>query len=73
MNADGTEVRRLTKDPALDDFPAWSPDGTTIAFVSNGDGNFEIYSMNADGTGVRRLTNDPPMDIHPAWSPAIGA
>ena len=37
--------------PPTDDFePAWSPDGTKIAFASNRDGNHEIYVMNADGT-----------------------
>src|SRR5213083_3084647 len=40
-----------------------------IAFVSNRDGNNEIYVMNADGTGLTRLTNDPASDVYPAWSP----
>jgi Tol biopolymer transport system component len=48
--------------------PAWSPDGTKIAFDSNRGGNFEIYIMYADGTGVARLTNDPANDFAPTWS-----
>jgi hypothetical protein len=40
-----------------------------IAFVSNRDGNSEIYSMNANGSAQTRLTNDPANDSHPAWSP----
>ena len=40
-----------------------------IAFVSNRDGNNEIYRMNADGSGVTRLTNSPADDQCPAWSP----
>ncbi len=40
-----------------------------IAFVSNRDGNAEIYVMNADGTGLTRLSNDPENDSSPAWSP----
>jgi hypothetical protein len=40
-----------------------------IAFVSNRDGNWEIYVMNADGSGVTRLTNNPANDLRPSWSP----
>jgi Tol biopolymer transport system component len=40
-----------------------------IAFVSDRDGNDEIYTMNPDGSDVRRLTNDPAEDLQPAWSP----
>jgi Tol biopolymer transport system component len=40
-----------------------------IAFVSNRDGNQEIYVMNADGSGVTRLTNHSAEDNSPVWSP----
>ena len=43
--------------------------GAEIAFVSNRDGNPEIYSMNADGTGPTRLTYNATTDSQPAWSP----
>jgi dipeptidyl aminopeptidase/acylaminoacyl peptidase len=49
---------RLTNNPATDSEPTWSPNGTQIAFVSDRDGNFEIYKMNADGTGQTRLTHN---------------
>jgi hypothetical protein len=42
---------------------------TKIAFVSNRDGNFEIYVMNADGSKQKRLTNNPGFDGVPSWSP----
>src|SRR6185436_11226570 len=49
--------------------PAWSPDGRKLAFVSERDGNAEIYVMNADGSAQENLTRQPANDSHPAWSP----
>jgi len=43
--------------------------GWEIAFVSERDGNREIYVMSADGSAVRRLTDHPAADVYPAWSP----
>lgn len=61
---------------ARDEFPAFSPDGSRIAFSSGRDGNFEIYTMdaadeNGDGNGdnPKRLTNDPETDSKPDWGP----
>jgi Tol biopolymer transport system component/endonuclease YncB( thermonuclease family) len=66
---DGIGATRLTNSPGADTDPAWSPDGTELAFTSTRDGNPEIYVMRADGTGVRRLTDDPGDDTDPTWSP----
>nr|MDQ3007930.1 hypothetical protein [Chloroflexota bacterium] len=51
------------------EYPAWSPDGSRIAFASARDGNYEIYVMKADGTDQIRLTDDPAYDMSPVWSP----
>ena len=48
---------------------AQSPSTGKIAFESNRDGNFEIYTMNVDGTGLTRLTQNPARDHVAAWSP----
>ena len=69
MNADGSEQTNLTDNSAGDSGPVWSPDGSKIAFVSDRDGDWEIYVMNADGSGQTNLTNNPEDDWAPAWSP----
>jgi len=71
MNRDGSNVRRLTNNPAIDDSPTWSPTGTQIAFVSGRTGNSspEIFVMEADGLGQRQITREGYAD-RPTWSPA---
>ena len=78
MNADGGAQHRLTpregngaSSPARLFFqiePAWSSDGSQIAFSSRRSGSFDVYVMNADGTDTRRLTSGKQNDSHPTWS-----
>lgn len=80
-NADGSGLVKLTtsiqkgsdgQGPifSLDFGPAWSPDGSKIAFVSNRDGaDTELYLMNTDGSNLVKLTDDTLDDNTPAWSP----
>jgi len=49
--------------------PAFSPDGRRVAFVSNRDGNAEIYIMDIATRHPLRLTNNPATDTHPTFSP----
>jgi len=65
IRADGTGVRLLLSQAHS---PAWSPDGSRLAFVSARSGDEEIYVANADGRGVRRLTRSAGADLSPAWS-----
>jgi len=67
--ADGSEPVNLTENPAIDTYPAWSPDGARIAFTSDRGGNRDVFIMNADGTGVVQVTTDPGSDAAAAWSP----
>jgi Tol biopolymer transport system component len=76
MNADGSGQTRLTLNAAADTEPAWSPDGSKIAFVSTRDsavGRSDVYVMNADGSGQTRLTFGGlvggGLGGNPAWSP----
>ena len=69
VKPDGSELTNLTDDPGSDRDPAWSADGTKIAWTSLRDGNQEVYVMNADGTGVANITNNPADDKISGWSP----
>src|SRR5205809_192636 len=71
MEADGSNVQRLTNNPGFDLSPKWSPDGTKIAFLRLDDyfdGPINIYVMNADGTNQTRLSNSG-LDFDSRWSP----
>jgi sugar lactone lactonase YvrE len=73
VHPDGTGVRRLTT-RAVDTDPAWSPDGSKIAFVRGfWDRNAGIYVMDADASDPRRITDGDSLidgsDVGPAWSP----
>lgn len=74
VRIDGTDLRRLTNDAFRSDQPAWSPDGTRIAFRTFRRGIPEIWIMNADGSNPRPLlaglTFIPEEESHfPAWLP----
>jgi TolB protein len=61
--------RLLTSQPggALD--PAWSPDGTWVAYAGHDGYAIEMYAVHPDGTTVTRLTADGHLSRSPAWSP----
>ena len=73
MNPDGTGVSRLTAATALDEQPAWSPDGSRIAFASARNSTktnvLDIYVMDANGQNVTQLTTAAGDDTAPSWSP----
>jgi len=71
MNADGTGRTNITNHPAGDFQPAWSPNGSSLAFTSTRavDGSRDIWVMNRDGTGPAQLTTDPATDQGATWSP----
>jgi TolB protein len=62
VDADGSNLTRLTKTTALPDgtaansvSPAWSPDGSYIAFLTNRSGEWEIWVMESDGSNAQPL------------------
>src|SRR6185436_11332715 len=71
LDLESRALARLTNDPNQDENPAWSPDGTKIAFAGTRDGRRypDIFIMNSDGTGITRLTVNTGWDGAPAWVP----
>jgi len=58
----------LTRNPAYDVAPAWSPDGEWLAFASDRDGGRNIYVMDRVGRNLRRLTDQGGIYSQPRWS-----
>lgn len=65
---DGTQLVNLTNDASDDVDPAWSPDGTKIAFSSTRSGHFQIYIMSEYGEDVIALTSELE-NLKPVWLP----
>ena len=68
MDADGQSVRRLVEGPA-DTLPAWSPDGSALAFVAGAGGRYHLYLADVAGGEVRRLVSQDNQITFPVWSP----
>ena len=71
--ATGKELGPITprQKGVVDTHPSWSPDGNSIVFSSDRDGNFELYTVNASGFGLTQLTHTKLgiENLEPAWSP----
>lgn len=68
IGIDGSNLTKLSTE-YTDWYPTISSDGKWVAFVSDRDGNAEIYVMNLNGSDIARLTNNPAQDTDPALSP----
>jgi WD40 repeat protein len=61
--------RKELTQSGFNNWPAWSPDGKSVAFTSSRDGIFGIYVMSSQGGQPRPLVRSSGMNIRPAWSP----
>ena len=71
LRADGTEVTDVTPNVLEERDPAWSPDGSKIAFDAPSDGNYGIHTIDPDGSGDIALTSGN-QDVWPSWAPDGG-
>jgi len=69
VNSNGGTAIPLTISQGPDLMPVWSPDGKTIAFSSDRNGNFDIYAMPATGGTAKRLTFHSSNDYASCFSP----
>lgn len=66
---DGGDARRLTTAVGQETNPAFSPDGSTIAFTGSYDGNADVYVVPAEGGDPVRLTWHPGYEVTAGWTP----
>ena len=70
VEPDGTGKQQLTQEGKQNFFPAWSPDGKSLAFTSDRAGSYQIWVMDADGDNPRELTTSfEGENVVPTWSP----
>jgi len=72
MDVDGSSVRQITRNGAINFAPSFHPSGRQVIFSSNLDDpkgrNFELYLINIDGTGLERVTYEETFDGFPMFS-----
>jgi len=66
---DGGDAKRLTSGAGIETNPAFSPDGSQIAFTGEYDGNVDVFVIPAEGGVPKRLTWHPAADITLGWTP----
>jgi TolB protein len=70
MKPNGRDQRNLTANsPAANDSARWSADGRRLVFISDRDGDAEVFTMHADGTHITQITFNDTDDVTPSWSP----
>jgi len=67
---DGSQYRRLTDDAFRDRGPAWSSDGTTIAFYTDRSGAYDVWTIRPDGSRLTPLTHNANIPGFPVWTPS---
>ena len=66
---DGKNAKRLTSDLGVESFPAFSKDGTTLAFSAQYDGNTDVFTVPVTGGAPTRITTHPGNDVVRGFTP----
>jgi tricorn protease len=69
VSRQGGAATRLTSGPGIETLPVFSPDGDTLAFTGEYDGNIDVYTMPATGGVPKRITYHPGADYAAGWTP----
>ncbi|MBO4328842.1 MAG: PD40 domain-containing protein, partial [Bacteroidales bacterium] len=69
VDAQGGKALQLTTSPSYETGPVWSPDGKTLAFASDRNGNFDVYTIASEGGAVKRITTNSASEQPCAFSP----
>ena len=69
VDARGGKAQQLTTTPSYETMPVWSPDGKTLAFVSDRNGNYDVYTVPAEGGTAHRVTTNSAGEMPLAFSP----
>lgn len=69
VSVNNSEITRLTNSPATDGYPAWSPDGSRIAFLSHTEEGTELLVINPGGSNQTKLADNAAWANFPTWSP----
>jgi Tol biopolymer transport system component len=69
MNRDGSRDFQLTNEDGSDYSPRWSPDGTSIAFYSDREGDYDVFTVDIATRELAQLTDNSIDDTYPVWSP----
>jgi TolB protein len=69
MDAEGTNIRRITHEGTYHDSPRWSPDGTRLIYVSRIEYRFDLYVYNFTTDSTIKLTENAGRNENPTWSP----
>ena len=65
----GGKALQITTSPSYETQPIWSPDGKTLAFASDRNGNFDIYTVSSEGGVAQRITTNSAYETPLAFSP----